>query len=222
MQAVEILSLICASAIFVGCQALDLRIMHLEFLDALKPVVCSTTDSTFSSTLPPKVLRELRREIWSVIPSAWGKASTLDTEDRCEAVISSCVPVIMTKAPPLTVADIKAWTSEMLPLTIRTYKTHRHKFFEKQTTQAYLGRGAKALHTFVREDIGVPFHEGLAEHPRSNTSNQLPETVRQGEKKTIGSWVSIIYEAVRDGRMQEVVVRCLAGDTDRHRPGAKL
>ncbi|KAI0967473.1 hypothetical protein F4678DRAFT_445575 [Xylaria arbuscula] len=52
----------------------------------------------------------------------------------------------------------------------------------------------------------MPFHRGLVEQP------QVGDTELDGRaKKTIGSWVTVIYEAVRDGRLMD---RILADQTE--------
>jgi hypothetical protein len=57
----------------------------------------------------------------------------------------------------------------------------------------------------VREDLGVPFHRGLVEHPTPG------DVVINGRpKKTIGSWVGIIYESLRDGRLYDKLMEALA------------
>lgn len=50
-----------------------------------------------------------------------------------------------------------------------------------------------------RQDFGVPMHRGLIAHPEydDGTDNMIDG----GPKRTIGSWVSISYEAVRDSSL---------------------
>ena len=54
----------------------------------------------------------------------------------------------------------------------------------------------------MRETLGVPFNRGLVEQPG------ISDTELDGRpKKIIGSWVSIIYEALRDGRLIDCILR---------------
>ena len=51
----------------------------------------------------------------------------------------------------------------------------------------------------------MPFHRGLVEHPTPG------DVVINGRpKKTIGSWVGIIYESLRDGRLYDKLMEALA------------
>ena len=58
------------------------------------------------------------------------------------------------------------------------------------------------MYRFVRGELGVEMCKGLVDHPLGS------EGERSG-KKTIGSNISVVYEAVRDGRINGVVVGCL-------------
>jgi phenylalanine ammonia-lyase len=46
-----------------------------------------------------------------------------------------------------------------------SFISFRHKFFEKQNTVDYLDQASKKVYKFVREELGIPFHRGLVEHP---------------------------------------------------------
>jgi phenylalanine ammonia-lyase len=88
----------------------------------------------------------------------------------------------------------------------------RDKFFEKQNTVDYLGQASKKVYKFVRGGLGVPFHRGLVEHP---VLGGIESNMISGrEKKTIGSWVGIIHDSLRDGRLGGVVMETLAEELD--------
>jgi phenylalanine ammonia-lyase len=76
-----------------------------------------------------------------------------------------------------------------------------------------LGTGSKILYQTVRRQLGVPFHQGFVEHPTAQN-----DTLGGRRKKTVGSWISIIYEAIRDGRLMDPLMASLqgrvAGDSD--------
>jgi phenylalanine ammonia-lyase len=56
-----------------------------------------------------------------------------------------------------------------------------------------LGDGTSQLYTWVRSKLGVPTHFGIADDPLYNAKHGL----LMEDKKTIGSWVSLIYESVK-------------------------
>jgi phenylalanine ammonia-lyase len=88
----------------------------------------------------------------------------------------------------------------------------RDKFFEKQNTVDYLGQASKKVYKFVRGELGVPFHRGLVEHPVLGGIES--KMISGREKKTIGSWVGIIHDSLRDGRLGGVVMETLAEELD--------
>jgi phenylalanine ammonia-lyase len=59
MQAVGLTSMICASHLYVVCQALDLRAMNLGFFQRLKPAVEFQTTRIFSEYLSKEDLATL-------------------------------------------------------------------------------------------------------------------------------------------------------------------
>ncbi|CAN8106526.1 unnamed protein product [Discula destructiva] len=210
MQAIELVSLMVASALYVTCQALDLRVMHMTFLETLRPLFHATIDS--------HVLIEqdslLEGLLWNKLQTSWYKTSHLDATDRAAQVASDIVPTMATFAAengtvtssntPMSIEDVQTFTKSIEQTILQTYVKHRAAFFAEQSTKEYLGTATKQCYEFVRDTLDVPFHRGLVEQP------QPGDTELDGRpKKTIGSWVSIVYEAVRDGRLTDCI---LGGD----------
>ena len=63
------------------------------------------------------------------------------------------------------------------------------------------------VYLFVREHLSVPLHRGLVEHPIAGAADG--NKINGRPKKTIGSWVSKFYEAVRDGSLYAEMFRFL-------------
>lgn len=92
----------------------------------------------------------------------------------------------------------------------KTYEASTARFHHHQETPKFLGKGSKALYLAVRRDLGVPFHRGFVDHP--TVKEESITSLQAREKKTIGSWVSVIYEATRKGKFQNLVVDMLQED----------
>lgn len=216
MHAVEITSLMAASFLYVGCQALDLRVMHLAFLQALRPVVHSLTVEVFGQILPQQSIDELQVELWKRIPQAWSSTTTLDAHKRFQQVVEKSTVVVVESliqsqaaatSSMQPIAGLDIWKTRMLVVLHDTYTSTRSSFFERQNTAESLGQASKVLYRFVREELGVPFHTGLVEQPSPNDD---PTVLIHGRaKKTIGSWISIIYDSLRSGRLHEPAMKCL-------------
>ena len=95
MQAVELMSMICASHLYVACQALGLRAMHLGFLQKLKPAVEALTAKSFSEYLSRDELEALHVSLWKHIPPAWSSTGTLDAAERFQHVADSAISVVL-------------------------------------------------------------------------------------------------------------------------------
>lgn len=120
-----------------------------------------------------------------------------------ETLTSSLVAATRKHGASSSVASVDAFAAQISTDAVSLFDSMRNSFFNKQDTTAYLGFRARNLYRFIRGELKVPFHRGLVEHPTVENGNNKP----QRERKTIGSWISIIYAAIRGGRMQV----CLAG-----------
>lgn len=79
---------------------------------------------------------------------------------------------------------------------------------------AKLGDGTSQLYTWVRSKLGIPTHCGLDDDPLYSVSRGLEV---EG-KKSIGSWVSMVYESLK-GPMVDMVMEGL--DQSRQGPRTK-
>jgi phenylalanine ammonia-lyase len=212
MTAVDLVSLMSASFIYVGCQGLDLRVMHETFLESLQPIVKTVTNEIMVYFHPLPNIDDLHSKLLKNITSVWIEASSLDTKERCEKVASTSVSILVTSLciqqgwkNQILIEDIEAWRIRMIVAIEGAYVNFRAQFFQNQTTVEYLGQASKKIYSFVRQDLGVPFHRGLVEQPTPGDT-----MLDRRPKKTIGSWVRIIYESLRDGRLYEKLMDALA------------
>jgi phenylalanine ammonia-lyase len=237
MTAVDLVSLMSACFIYVGCQGVDLRVMHNTFLESFKSVIETVTSDVIGRFLPQANLDALCTELFGRIAAVWAETTSLDAHQRCEKAASACISIlthhlsvhqshrvqdpngrveeaatkcpsrILDNKPQITpsIDTIETWRRRILVAMNEHYISHRTQFFEKQTTVEYLGQASQKIYSFVREELRVPFHTGLVEHPTPG------DDVLDGRpKKTIGSWVGIIYESLRDGRLYDKLMEALA------------
>ena len=211
MTAVDLVSLMSACFIYVGCQGVDLRVMHKIFLTSFQLNVQWLNTEFFGFRLSQSAMDALNNELEKNIASVWAETNSLDAYKRCEKVASSCVPILTStlsvghEENRMTIAALEVWRGKMLDEMHKHYILHRAQFFEKQTTAKYLGKASKKIYSFVRKKLAVPFHRGLVEHPT------LGDQMLDGRaKKTIGSWVGIIYESLRNGTLYDKLMEVLA------------
>lgn len=200
IQATDLVALMCAAHLYVICQALDLRVLHISFLQALQKEAWRTITETFPSATTEQ-LDALQNEVSKKVSESWKASTPFDLEHRCQSLAESTVPTLMKSARQhglaLTVEAMEKFEQSMSQSSKALFTTMREQFFEEQTTPSFLGCASKSLYTFVRKELEVPFHRGLVEHPGRNHGAKI----NGRPKKTIGSWISIIYAAIRDGRI---------------------
>lgn len=231
MTAVDLVSLMSACFIYVGFQGVDLRVMHKTFLESFQSIVQSITSEILGQFLPQSTIENLNNDLFKNITAVWAETTSLDARMRCEKALSSCISILIkpvcnvqgqrgtfeevdtdcsrlslgNKPESFSITALETWRCRMLAAMNEHYISHRSQFFKKQTTVDYLGQASKNMYAFVREELGVPFHQGLVEHPTPG------DVILDGRpKKTIGSWVGIIYESLRDGRLYDKLMEALA------------
>lgn len=204
LQAAELVSMMSAALLYVDCQALDLRILHETFLDSLDNVVQLALPDILNST-DIVVASELQCEIIKTVRASWNGSSRDDLSVRIQKMSTAIGPVMLAQAKKLnvddTIATIEAVQNRICEEAKSLFEALREKTFSGElNAEASLGSASRSLYRFVRRDLGIPFHCGVVEHPAIDglTDPGVPRRPR----RTIGSWISIIYEAIRDGRIR--------------------
>ena len=204
IQATDLVALMCAAHLYVICQALDLRVLHISFLQALRKDIKWVVTS-----LLPNITSEagdsLESELHQKVTESWKRSTPFDLEQRCQSLAESALPTLINHSRQnnytLHVETLADFQTRLFEASKTAFTSMRDKFFQQQTTASFLGCASKRLYTFVRDELQVPFHQGLVEHPGRNHGAQINGRPR----KTIGSWISIIYGAIRDGRISKVM-----------------
>ncbi|KAG1739142.1 phenylalanine ammonia-lyase [Suillus paluster] len=237
LTALEVSTLLAASHLLVICQALDLRALGEELREALPGLIRSSLLDAFPSLTDDTTATSLVAACLPTLTETLDHTTTLETNARMHKVAGACVvPLITTlSTSPVQGADLGA-----LPVFIAALATRLVKKLTELRC-AYLGvqpnavRGAspsaeetevawrgpapaskylaprtRALYEFVRVILGVRMHgAGNLKGDVFGTRDGL-----DGEEGTIGNGVSVICEAIRDGRVGRVVVEMLEGIED--------
>ena len=211
LQSVDLVSLMSASHLYTVCQALDLRVLQKAFFRNLEPIIYTINCETFSAFLSSAAVDELHNRLWAHIQSTWLLTSKLDTYERVNYIVNTALATLAklsferTQEAPLDFTTaMKAWRSRAHDAVDESYSTTRRSFFNHQNTADYLGQASKRMYIFVRQDLGVPFHKGLEDHPTPKDPSSMT-----GRKQTIGSWIGRIYESLRSGQLHEPLMGCL-------------
>ena len=208
--AIDCLSNICASYLYVLCQALDLRAMDVLFVEAMKPALRDVTTNIFGSAIQcPQLLETFRSQLLKHVLKHLATTTQLDSrhraQDAAEAVQSTLMTFLYTHCTLPKDFDIlgaiRQWTIQASETLHQTFTNNRDRYFAKPDATQYLGAASSRMYAYVRNDLRVPFNRGLVDRPEPGNG-----------MRTIGSNISIIYEAMRSGRLYGAVLDCLKGD----------
>jgi phenylalanine ammonia-lyase len=209
MQAVELVALMVASTLYAACQAVDLRVMHATFLQGIPQIVAEASAGILPKDVETSAFGATVVEASRCMRKSWWDTASLDAHDRCERAASAFVlefsrPSKSSTVPApldISIGQLHCLHARLKENMLTSFNSHRAAFLEKPDSARYLGTGTRRIYTYLRDELGIPMHRGLVDHPTPQAANDKP--CRNNGRKTIGSQVSLIYEAVRDGRLFE-------------------
>ncbi|CAI6341024.1 unnamed protein product [Periconia digitata] len=222
-SAVDLLRLMCACTLYGTCQALDLRAMNLIFEEQLQAYLKQRLDAFLtelevhgSTTLSTKV----NPKIWETVKRELSKLTTLDADDRFGKALSGTKTLLLDFLEESGISTdnllsrTTQWVRDTTTGTTLLYSTVRSEYIKSGNASKFLGRASKLLYTFVREDLNVPMHRGIIDHPTPASWDVVGEGAadddEQWRRKTVGHWISVIHEAIKSGRIMHVVGKCRA------------
>ncbi|KAH7179359.1 L-Aspartase-like protein [Fusarium flagelliforme] len=216
MEAADLVAHMCACHIYVSCQAVEVRASHRFFLETLHDKLLNKTKNGpfHAFGLDEVAIEKLGEEIFPVVEKAWYENNAGCWKDRI-------IPTVDAAMAPVT----QFLTSEEIDCPISSlavFRGHFHKSVVETVSSIFypnmavrpvdvvteLGDGTARLYAWVRLKLGVPTQCGIDDDPLYNAEKgQYPEG-----KKTIGSWVSMVYESLKDDMIDVVVMEGIAND----------
>ena len=206
--AIDCLSNIGGTYLYVLCQALDLRAMDILFLEAMEPEMREVTIRHFGGAIQDQaVLETLHSTLLAQTKKHLTQTTNLDSSTRfttiASAVQSSLTSFLYNETTSVpesfnALKAIKSWTTDAAITLYTTFTNNRNNYFTNGTATPFLGNASRNMYTYVREELGVPFHKGLVDRP-----------VKGSGLNTLGGNISVIVEALRSGVGYGVVIGCL-------------
>ena len=219
LDALQILTQLSAAHLLALCQALDLRAMHLRFLEALSaPFMEQLHDAFPSDTHLDKAASQT---LWSLFIKRLDETGGEDSSVRFERIAHSLQPAILRSTPMKTadtLARLDQWTARFSTTAASTFIANRAGYVRDPDATPYLGTASARLYTFVRKKLGVPFMEEAtittppAEAPREfdfDGDGSQRAGGALGSPPTMGGYVTVVYESMRSGALYEAVGECL-------------
>lgn len=234
LTALEVSTLLAASHLHVICQALDLRALSEELLEALPGLIRPSLLDAFPSLADDATATSFVAAVLPALTEALDRTTTLETNVRMHKVAGACVVPLITA---LSTSPVQGAELGALPVFISSLATRlvnkltelRCAYLDVQPSAVrgaspsaeetvvawrgpapaskYLAPRTRALYEFVRVTLGIRMHgAGNVRGDVFGTRDGL-----DGLDGTIGNGVSVICEAIRDGRIGRVVVEMLEG-----------
>ncbi|KZT01457.1 phenylalanine ammonia-lyase [Laetiporus sulphureus 93-53] len=205
INSLEVLSLITASYLYILCQAVDLRAMQNELQEGMKTILREQLDAYFGSSVAGPSLDKLFGLAWPAIGHALDATSTMDAKPRMHKVASACMSTIVDFCIAHDAAGALGCLSEFrdqiaeqsTDLLVRLREAYLRGERGATPSSAFLGK-TRVVYEFVRVTLGVRMHgvenlDGFAAGPGVVDS-------------TVGKNISLIHEAIRDGKLQSITV----------------
>ncbi|KAK7053312.1 Protein pal1 [Paramarasmius palmivorus] len=213
VASLDVLSILTATYLYILCQAVDLRALRLEFDEGLQRIVSEELVAVFGSSIDTSRRSMFASKVFGTMLQTLEKTSTMDVADQMSAVASSSVATLsdlfisagVDVAGTLTSintfrANVASRATQLMDQLRKSYLTGERG---AAPASPYLGK-TRLVYEFIRVGLGIKMH-GL--------ENYTGFSLEQGNNDTIGQQISIIHEAIRDGKMQGIVVDMFSGSS---------
>ncbi|KAJ7350459.1 L-Aspartase-like protein [Mycena albidolilacea] len=214
IDSLDILSQLIASYLYVLCQALDLRALQNELIDGLNKLATEELALLFGPYLNESELHETTSKVCAVLQAALNDTSTMDAAERMVKVAASSSTVLLDiftspssscSNPGAALAAIPAFRSKVAARAESLLDGLRraYLFGERGASPAspYLNK-TRPVYEFVRLTLGIKMH-GVENYDSFVNGMGVDED-------TTGENISLIHEAIRDGKMQPIIVQLFA------------
>ncbi|KAJ7925180.1 phenylalanine ammonia-lyase [Mycena leptocephala] len=213
INSLEVLSMLTSSYLYMLCQAYDLRALQADFRRGLAEIVQEELRANFGAQFSSVDDLPLLNKILSLMYNVVDHTTSMDAVSRmvkvAEASTSLLVEFFMaTSDAALSVAALRALPNFRETVASRAaakLQALREEYLlgarGPAPASAWLGR-TRPIYEFIRLTLGIRMH---------GTENL--GLFREGlgvQDVTVGQNVSLIHEAIRDGKMQGVVVGLFA------------
>lgn len=207
INALEVLSMLTASYLYLLCQAFDIRALQADFNRALASIVQEELATHFGDRLPTSLSLNMIKSMLRTLDST----TTMDAAPRMAHVAGASVPILVDffvtgpSIDPSALSAVPAFRASVASRATSLLVELRKEYLSGARGQApasdYLGR-TRPVYEFVRLTLGIRMHGSENESVFANGLGV--------EDVTIGQNVALIHEAIRDGKMQAIVANLFA------------
>ena len=210
--ALDVISQLAASHLFALCQALDLRCIQSIFFGLVEVKIMTKSLALHSRKIDKPGPSKLHQELWSKFQTEFTRTATQDSGERFHNIFKSCFHIITSATDldndGLSFSDLNKWAQTLGDEAAGLYKGLLDDYKYQPSAFSYLGSAAYRMYTFVRHELGVPFHGGKGGFSTVDVDYS---------DVTVGEMISKICAAIKDGRVIGVAM-----DTVRETCGSDL
>ncbi|KAJ2985346.1 hypothetical protein NUW58_g5581 [Xylaria curta] len=204
----EVLSQLAALHLIAVCQAIDLRAMHVLFLEVCKPQFtelvakhCMRPEETMTSS------SGFVESFWNELLLSLETTASMELPKRFEVVAKSLRSSALDN-PSLSrdsglVDRLESFTEALSLLLYNTWCANRDAYLAHGDATYLLGRASKVVYIFLRHTLKVPM---LAS---SKIMTPTTQEANSTQAPTVGSYTGAVYRALRDGTLIEAVMGLL-------------
>jgi len=214
IDSLDVLSQLIASYLYILCQALDLRALQNELIDGLDKIASEELSLLFGPHLTQSELGETTSQVCAALQDTLNDTSTMDAAERMVKVAASSSTVLLDvfTGPSISCSNPGAALAS-IPV-FRSKVAARAESLLDELRRAYLfgGRGAspasphlnktRPVYEFVRLTLGIKMYGGENYNSFVNGMGV--------DEDIVGGNVSLIHEAIRDGKMQPIIAGLFA------------
>jgi len=211
MKSLSILKQLAAAHLVAVCQALDLRVFHSNFLDALHP----NFFEELSRRIGPRMvdtgaLQSLLNDCWNTFLDRLESSTSLDSAPRISGALNHLQSLIM---PNLTPSNknydvLSDCTKHLGDAALRLYLEVRDRYLRAPDAGASLGEAGKRIYDYIRRELKIPVIG-----PETLSSPKDKEAKR--EMTTIGDLNERVRSAMTECGLYKVLVICV-GEVGQH------
>ncbi|MCJ1265171.1 hypothetical protein MMC22_005046 [Lobaria immixta] len=218
LDALDVLTQISAIYMIALCQAVDLRVMNLKFLEMFRNAMSRETHKAFEGLAEnDEWLDRLEPILWAAFEKGIDQTSGMDSKNRFAFIIASLQPRILEVASSSlgVLVALKAWTERCSFLALEDYTLNRDSYILAPDATPFLGLGSRHIYCFVRERLRVPFmQEKTIRTPEPEAAEEKTDGSRNSQREavdtpTVGSLMTTVYESMRTGALYVAVMKCL-------------
>ncbi len=161
LEALDVLAQMSAAHLLALCQAFDLRVMNIEFLENLKPRFFTTLVEYFEKLLHEvEKLSTLQVSLWETFKVRLEQNSPIDTAKRFTYAIESLQPILLRVLCPSTESAmaIQSWSNTYSSLALQVFQVNRDRYFSKPDATPYLGVASRQVYCTFSSGIALEYH----------------------------------------------------------------